>query len=184
MENPIVDAAAKSALTILDNVTKALVASPVHCNAVFTLPDWLLQTIVPVVIGINLVESKSCDHFLVDANCTPIVPVVGNEFTVVNVIIRSVGDVYTVLGLKVNEQVEPAGVIVTLLLLPATVYDVSVPIVPEKTEVWPAGYGFKTLPTIKLKVFTKTLLNILLKVMVLPDSAHEVEVYTPVLLME
>ena len=55
--------------------------------------DWLLQTMAPVDIGIVLAESRSCDHFLFEGNCTPIVPNEGNSFTVVRVIMRLVGDV-------------------------------------------------------------------------------------------
>ena len=47
----------------------------------------------PVEIGIVLAVSRSCDHFLFEGNCKPIVPVEGNSFTVVRVIMRSVGDV-------------------------------------------------------------------------------------------
>jgi len=73
----------------------------------------------PVDMGMVLPVSRSCDHFLVDGNCTPIVPVVGNSFTVVRVIIRFAGDVYTKLGLNVKLQIDRAGVIVTVFPDPA-----------------------------------------------------------------
>ena len=48
---------------------------------------------------------------------------------------RFVGEVYTVFGLKVKLQTDPAGVIVILLELPAPVSELSGPIVPENTAV-------------------------------------------------
>ena len=48
---------------------------------------------------------------------------------------RFAGEVYTVFGLKVKLQTEPAGVIVIVLELPVFVSELSGPIVPENTEV-------------------------------------------------
>ena len=48
---------------------------------------------------------------------------------------RLVGEVYTVFGLKVKLHTDPAGVIVIVLKLPVPVKELSDPIVPENTEV-------------------------------------------------
>ena len=55
---------------------------------------------------------------------------------------------------------------------------------PEKTEVLPAGYGLSTLLMMSEKVWTRSLLKILLRVMTLPRVVHALLVYTPVELME
>ena len=64
---------------------------------------------------------------------------------------------------------DTAETMVTLELEPvAETLEESLPMVPEKTEVWPAGYGLLILLMMRLKVYTRTLLKMLFNVMTLP----------------
>ena len=71
-------------------------------------------------------------------------------------------------GLKVKLQTERAAVIVITLTLEMLVEAELGPMVPEKTDVVPAGYGLSTLVTMRDKVCTMVLLKIPLRVITLP----------------
>ena len=73
-------------------------------------------------------------------NWRPMVPVAGKLLTVVRVITKFVGEVYTKLGLKVKLQADSAGVMVTVeCIFDPVTWEESSPIFPENTEVTPAG---------------------------------------------